>query len=454
MAGVVLFQHRHSTFASDTTYRLLLQLRSPKHRKQLLPNQLKSAVISPLTYARGQRTPAGRVSKAPAVVMASAVRSQRQMMQREPYHAPAWLAGLQPPAERIALGQFPTPIHIWQPPGLPKGVELWIKRDDLTGMQLSGNKVRKLEFLLADATAKGHDCVVTIGGIQSNHCRATAVAARYTGLDSCLVLRTSKALVDSDPGLVGNLLVERMVGASIQLVTKEEYATHGGMALGEMAVKRLREAGRNPYLIPVGGSNALGSWGYVDAMAELQGQLAAGLGPPGGFDDIVFACGSGGTAAGIAAGVRLSGMKSKVHSYGVCDDPEYFYNFIQGLLDGMGIKASARELLECHQAKGVGYAISQKEELELTCQVAATTGVVLDPVYSSLPTSKKTCIAHTQLDGHHFGAGFPVCCSLSRIRYAFPGTMCQGSQVHGTLANKSSAQPQGQGRVFQGETLL
>ena len=140
---------------------------------------------------------------------------------------------------------------------------LLLQRDDLSGMQLSGNKVRKLEFLMADAVAQGADCIITIGGIQSNHCRATAVAAKYLNLDCYLILRTSKVkplsffrleisyhafffilfdatmstdvmsllqvLVDQDPGLTGNLLVERLVGAHIELISKEEYSKIGSV---------------------------------------------------------------------------------------------------------------------------------------------------------------------------------------------------------------------------------
>uniref|UniRef100_A0A453PPE6 Tryptophan synthase beta chain-like PALP domain-containing protein n=1 Tax=Aegilops tauschii subsp. strangulata TaxID=200361 RepID=A0A453PPE6_AEGTS len=127
--------------------------------------------------------------------------------------------------------------------------------------QLSGNKVRKLEFLLSDAVAQGADCVITVGGIQSNHCRATAVAAKYLNLDCYLILRTSKLLVDQDPGLVGNLLVERLLGAHIDLVSKEEYGKIGSVALADLLKKRLLEEGRKPYVIPVGGSNSLGTWG-------------------------------------------------------------------------------------------------------------------------------------------------------------------------------------------------
>lgn len=104
--------------------------------------------------------------------------------------------------------------------------------------------MRKLEFLLAEALARGADTVVTLGGLQSNHCRATAVASRYVGLDSHLVLRTSVADVDKDPGLSGNLLVERAVGAAVELVSRSEYQEHGSVALGEMAAKRLYVAHR------------------------------------------------------------------------------------------------------------------------------------------------------------------------------------------------------------------
>ncbi|XP_021813351.1 putative D-cysteine desulfhydrase 1, mitochondrial isoform X1 [Prunus avium] len=162
--------------------------------------------------------------------------------------------------------KLPTPIHKWNLPNLPTNTEFWLKRDDLSGMQLSGNKVRKLEFLMADTVAKGADCIITIGGIQSSHCRATAVAAKYLNLDCYLILRTSKVLVDHDPGLTGNLLVERLVGAHVELISKEEYAKFGSGALTNLLKERLLKEGRRPYVIPVGGSNSLGTWGYIEAI--------------------------------------------------------------------------------------------------------------------------------------------------------------------------------------------
>ena len=302
-----------------------------------------------------------------------------------PYDSPHWLKQAdflaQPASGRVRLGQFPTPVHRWDLPGGPLPCEVYVKRDDLTGMQLSGNKVRKLEFLLAQAKEEDFDSVITIGGIQSNHCRATAVASRYLGLEPHLILRNSRAKADSDPGLTGNLLVERLVGARIHQVTKEEYTKVGSVALCEQLERQLREEGKRPYVIPVGGSNALGTWGYLNFVEELSRQ-------GGEFTDIVMACGSGGTTAGIALGCHLAGLSVKVRAYIVCDDEEYFYSYCQEILDGMGATAaalggkSARDLFTCVQAKGAGYAISTSEELARVRQVAESTGVVLDPVYS------------------------------------------------------------------------
>lgn len=196
-----------------------------------------------------------------------------------PAWTPEWLKG---PNKQYVLGLFPTPIHRWCPPGIPKNVEFWIKRDDLTGMQLSGNKVRKLEFIIADALAQGADTLITIGGIQSNHCRATAVAARYAGLECHLILRNTRQAADSDPGLVGNLLIDRMTGAHIHQVTKEEYTKVGSKQLGRQLEEQLKAQGRKPYVIPVGGSDAIGTLGYLAATQEILDQAGKGA-----FTDII-----------------------------------------------------------------------------------------------------------------------------------------------------------------------
>lgn len=341
-----------------------------------------------------------------------------------PYEAPPWTQTLAlVPKDRCKLGMFPTPIHRWHLPGLPAGVEVWIKRDDMTGMQLSGNKVRKLEFLMADAQRQGCDTIITIGGIQSNHARATAVAARYLGFECHLILRTSRVEVDRDPGLTGNLLVDRLTGALLHKVTKEEYVEKGSVALCEQLAAQLTAQGRRPYIIPVGGSDSLGTWGYLQAVEEMQGQqqqlhaqqqreqeagtvgggrqqraqqeegkaVGDGLAATPFFTDIAMACGSGGTTAGVALGNHLSSWGARVHAYGVCDTPTYFYEFIDGLIAGLKTLAQdtttddslqAASLLRAIQAKGDGYALSTEEELQTVMDVAQATGVILDPVYS------------------------------------------------------------------------
>ncbi|KDP37415.1 hypothetical protein JCGZ_07942 [Jatropha curcas] len=305
-----------------------------------------------------------------------------EFLSKKAYIPPSWASHLNPiPSHYFSLAHLPTPIHRWNLPNLPDGTEVWLKRDDLSGMQLSGNKVRKLEFLMADAVANGADSIITIGGIQSNHCRATAVAAKYLNLDCYLILRTSKVLVDQDPGLTGNLLVDRLVGAHVQLISKEEYAQIGSVTLTNILKEKLLKEGRKPYVIPVGGSNAIGTWGYIEAIKEIEQQVHASTGRLK-FDDIVVACGSGGTIAGLSLGSWLGTFKAKVHAFSVCDDPDYFYNFVQSLIDGLGAGVNSHEIVNIQNAKSLGYAMNTSDELKFVQEVATATGVVLDPVYS------------------------------------------------------------------------
>ncbi|GLI65555.1 hypothetical protein VaNZ11_009118 [Volvox africanus] len=385
-------QSFHSTSIRQVTIfpdRVALQQLGLRSGRNLHLNQLPNIAMG------------GRQTK-PATSPSAMLPASESFLQLQSYSPPDWASRiLLAPTHRFRLGMLPTPIHEWQLPDLPVGVRLLIKRDDLSGMQMSGNKVRKLEFLMAAAVQGGYDSVITIGGIQSNHARATAVAARYLSFQCHLILRTSRQEVDSDPGLAGNLLVERMAGAQLHLVTKEEYGTVGSGALLEQLRLELEAKGRKPYIIPVGGSNSLGCWGYIEAINEIIQQTAYQQQPmkmtrgqgdgTGGITDIVMACGSGGTAAGLALGAALSPLNAKVHAYGVCDTPEYFYDYIDGLFEGLGVhpggellggRSGARDLLRVVQARGSGYAISTEAELRTVQEVAAATGVVLDPVYS------------------------------------------------------------------------
>ncbi|GKY97506.1 hypothetical protein MPSEU_000708800 [Mayamaea pseudoterrestris] len=346
-----------------------------------------------------------------------AVRSMSLPTKSFPYKPPLWaktaLAN-NPRNGRLKLANLPTPLYqllysssqsnsfISKLQSL--NTTLFIKRDDATGgVELGGNKIRKLEFLLADALSRKCDSILTIGGEQSNHCRATAAAARMVGLEPHLILRTVKKKVTKnfannedrdDIGFIGNLLMDRMVGSAIYTCTAGEYGRLGSMQLLERVAAHLEQQGKRPYKIPVGGSNGLGSWGYIQAVDELVQQWNAIESQPS-LDHIVFACGSGGTACGIAIGIALA-FKSfernapQVHAVGVCDDPNYFYAFIAGIADEMGFvppeqmttEDFVRNHLTIHQGKGDGYAVATLDELEFTASFAQATGIVLDPVYS------------------------------------------------------------------------
>lgn len=244
---------------------------------------------------------------------------------------------------------------------------------------------------MAEALKNKHDCVITIGGLQSNHARATAVAARQLGLDPYLILRKAKnrnMAEEEDIGLTGNLLFNRMVGAKIRLIEPSVYAQVGGSAVCAQLADELREQGRNPYVIPIGGSNEIGAFGYIECIRELMEQQSApGTAPlPSQYDHIVFACGSGGTAAGMAIGARLSGLTSQVHAVGVCDSPDIFYGHIEEVAASLGLDpasyGSVREWIHLYSGNGIGYAKSTTEELQYLIEVSSTSGVILDPVYS------------------------------------------------------------------------
>ncbi|MFT4975230.1 MAG: D-cysteine desulfhydrase [Myxococcota bacterium] len=274
--------------------------------------------------------------------------------------------------EPLRLAQIPSPI---QPlPRLSKrlGVELWIKRDDLTGAGLSGNKVRKLCYLLAEAKAQGASAVITCGGIQSNHCRATAIAARQVGLVPVLLLR-GEPPADID----GNLLLDVIVGATIHWTDAAGYQRRDE----QMAVlaEELRAAGERPYIIPEGGSNAVGALGFVAAGAELARQLQdVGL----QMDTVVSATGSGGTLAGLA----LSGAPTRMLGVAVCDDRDYFRAKVEAIgreaLDRFGLRLPAGGWDVLDGAQGRGYALATPEELRAQASLAREEGILLDPVYT------------------------------------------------------------------------
>jgi D-cysteine desulfhydrase len=278
---------------------------------------------------------------------------------------------------RLRLAHLPTPL--WRHDALDRlvGSRVWVKRDDMTGGAEAGNKIRKLEYLLADALAGGASTVITCGAAQSNHARATALLARQHGLRPVLLLRTPDP--DRPPPVVGNLLLDRLADAEIRFISPTEYADRDQL-MSEMAGD-LRRNGEPAYVIPEGGSNGLGAQGYVTAMAEVRNQTRSDP-----FDAVVHACGSGGTAAGVAIGAAHYSIASTVHAIAVCADRIYFEELVRRIM------ADARALvpdigppaeLVIHDAyRGPEYGTMSEEQAAFLAAVARSTGLVLDPVYT------------------------------------------------------------------------
>lgn len=284
--------------------------------------------------------------------------------------------------ERLRLVHGPTPLV-----RLPRlsdrlGVDLWVKRDDATGGVEAGNKLRKLEYLLADALARGADTVITCGAAQTNHGRATAALAARLGLRCVVFLRTHD--VTEPLPTTGNTLLMKLLGAELHAITPADYRDRERLLAAAAAT--LLRAGRRPYVIPEGGSNGLGSLGYVEAMREVRGQLDAGLGGGKPFDLVVHACGSGGTAAGVALGASRYGVAEGVMAVAVCDDRAYFERVAarvmaeaRALVPNLG---EAARLVVDDRFKGPAYGVASAEQRAFLVTVAREHGLVLDPVYT------------------------------------------------------------------------
>jgi len=285
---------------------------------------------------------------------------------------------------RLDLAQTPTPFYALDRLRVNLQVQglsvprLWIKRDDLTGCLTSGNKVRKLEFLLADAKRKGCQTIITSGGVQSNHCRAVAVLGAQLGLKVHLLLR-----LDTEPNPVGNLLLDQLVGAQISYYSDHEFQQLD--LLFDHWRKQYSDQGISSYCIPTGGSNEVGLWGYIAAAQELQQDFLREQIEP---DRIIHATGSGGTQAGLTLGCYLLGMNTIVEGYAVCDDVDYFntkvLNDINAWSKANKHPINANELvIETNgQYRGPSYAVAQPEVYRLINWLAATEGFILDHCYT------------------------------------------------------------------------
>ncbi len=282
---------------------------------------------------------------------------------------------------RARFAHLPTPLEPAPRLSAELGIDLWIKRDDCTGLAGGGNKTRKLEFLLGEALEQGADTLITQGAVQSNHVRQTAAAAANFGLGCRIILENRTGNQADDYLWNGNVLLDRLLGAQIRTVVAG--ADMNAELLSEAEI--VRKAGGTPYIIPGGGSNAVGSLGYVDCALELAAQANdEGL----VIDRIVTATGSAGTHAGLVAGLAVSGADIPVLGIGVrapkAKQEEAVFSLAVETAGRLGhADRVTRDLVvaDCDYV-GEGYGLIDQDVVEALKLAARTEGLLLDPVYT------------------------------------------------------------------------
>ncbi|KAF1033227.1 MAG: D-cysteine desulfhydrase [Pseudomonas sp.] len=289
------------------------------------------------------------------------------------------------PFARIDLLEGPTPLHrakrLEQVLGL-SGINLYLKRDDHTPLGGGGNKLRKLEFLLGTALGNGVDTVVTIGGVQSNHARLTAAACARLGLACELVLGRAVDKAGTDYDLNGNVLLDQLFGARLQVLDKGMNT----LAHAEARATELRAAGHTVLVLPTGGSTPLGSLGYARCAAEIiEQEQVLGL----TFKHVFVPNGSAGTHAGLAAGFEVAGRgAATVKSWSVlADEATALERTLQLTHDALALLGSpaqlkATDILIDGRQLGEGYGQPTQAMQEAVRLLARTEGLLVDPVYS------------------------------------------------------------------------
>lgn len=268
-----------------------------------------------------------------------------------------------------------TPIE--EIKGLNISTRIFIKRDDLNGLLISGNKARKLEYFVADAKNKKCDTLITCGGLQSNHCRTTAAFAKHFGFDCHLFLRVRGIRGKT---YQGNLLIDRLLDAKVNYITPTEYE-HRDKIMEEYA-KRLKKKGKRPYIIPEGGSNEVGILGYLDCMKEMKNFIKTE-----GIEAVYCAVGSGGTYSGLLLGKKLLRLDVVLNGVIICDTIDYFSSKISKIcrtaIDrfNMNIKINEEDVNLIDGFVGEGYGIPYPAELK-TINKVAKSGIILEPVYT------------------------------------------------------------------------
>ena len=273
---------------------------------------------------------------------------------------------------KISLAQIPTPLQQIK----FEEKSFLIKRDDLTGCELSGNKVRKLEYILADAKRKRADIIFTCGGDQSNHARATTIAAKKIGLNTKLFLWGKE-----NPNANGNLFLNKMYGAEIKYLNKDEYDKVNEIMFDER--KFLLKKKKNAYVLPEGGSTIIGIWGYIEFINELKRQINLKK-----IDSIVAASGSGGTAAGLLVGAALNKFDLKIVSVNVLYSRAEIKKKILQLAEGcvldykLNCKIDPKNLVIMDGYSNEGYKNITQSKIKLIKKFALENGILFDPAYT------------------------------------------------------------------------
>ncbi len=282
--------------------------------------------------------------------------------------------------KKLHFANLPTPIEEIQLVDADLPVHLYIKRDDFTGMGFSGNKIRKLEYLLYEAIENDVTDIITTGGIQSNHARATAMACAKLGLHAHLLLRG-----DEQAEKEANNFLNHLAGAEVRYVPPHDYALRS-KELMEHWKKSIEDEGGKAMIIPLGASNALGSVGYVEAFEEIMDQEQE---EERHYDLIVTTVGSGGTLSGLIYGNKLNNNPAKVIGITVSDPAEVFAEKVVprilhdlNELYGNDLKFTDEDIQILDGYQGLGYAKSKVEELEFIKDFTTQTGIILDPVYT------------------------------------------------------------------------
>ena len=283
-----------------------------------------------------------------------------------------------PPIPRVELAYAPTPLLKLERLSTELGVELWIKRDDLTGLLETGNKIRKLEFLVGEAFARSADTLITCGTLQSNCCRTVAAVTARLGMKAILALKGAPP-EEYD----GNLLLDRLLGAEVRFCSDDEWGRIDEL-LEDLAA-RVRSRGGAPYIIPESGATVTGALGYVTCGEELVQQIRHGA---PAFDTVVITAFSGGSHAGLLMAKQLHGLRAEVVSVPIAWEAARVRAYVADLIGqarrryGLSVEPPGEiRLLDGYQ--GTGRAEVRAEALETVVRVARLEGIVLDPVYTA-----------------------------------------------------------------------